>query len=272
MFCKLWVVSPIYRQPQTQHPRAFSGLRRPPFPKDRMSEPNPMPAFRLGCGTTVCGYRLLRRLGHGWEGTSYLAQEAFSGVVRRVKFYRSMDGQHADQVGHVAATYDRLAATGAVPVYHNMGVWRRGRQSIPFLAFDYIDGQPLSKMLMPGRWRRGWTDRKAVDVLAVLAGKLAAVQDTGLAIGDFPHGHNIMVTPDQDAVWCDITAGWLDEPFTDQAADAANFFTILDLLATHQPESPLIVTVCRRLARFRDRRRWRGGFARIAALLEPFTA
>ena len=92
-----------------------------------MSEPNPMPAFRLGCGAVVCGYRLLRRLGHGGGGTSYLAQEEFSGLVRRVKFYRSMDGRHADQVGHVAATYDRLATTGAVPAYHHMGVWRRGR-------------------------------------------------------------------------------------------------------------------------------------------------
>lgn len=58
-----------------------------PFPKARMTSPNPMPAYRLGRGTVVCGYRLLRPLGHGWEGTCYLAQEEFSGVVRRMKLY-----------------------------------------------------------------------------------------------------------------------------------------------------------------------------------------
>ncbi|TAN50005.1 MAG: hypothetical protein EPN26_10625, partial [Rhodospirillales bacterium] len=60
-----------------------------------------------------------------------------------MKFYRSMDGGHADQVGHVAATFDRLAPTGAVPVYHHMGVWQRGRRSIPFLVFDFVEGRPL---------------------------------------------------------------------------------------------------------------------------------
>lgn len=237
-----------------------------------MTSPNPMPAYRLGRGSVVCGYRLLRPLGYGWEGTCYLAQEEFSGVIRRVKFYRSMDGRHADQVGHVAATFDRLAHTGAVPAYHHMGVWQRGRRSIPFMVFDFVEGRPLVQTLAPERWRRGWDDRRAVAVLASLAGKLAAVHAAGLAIGDFPHGHNILVTPEQDAVWCDITAGWQNEPFTDLAADAANFFTILDSMAAHQPVSPLIAAVRRRLNRLRDRRRWAGGFERITALLEPFTA
>ena len=73
-------------------------------------------------------------------------------------------------------------------------------------------------------------------------------------------------------MWCDITAGWLGEPFTDQAEDAAGFFSILDGMAAHQPESPLIAVIRRRLDRLRHRRRWAGGFERIAALLHPFTA
>jgi hypothetical protein len=237
-----------------------------------MTSPNPTPAYRLGRGRVVCGYRLLRPLGHGWEGTCYLAQEEFSGVVRRVKFYRSMDGRHADQVGHVAATFDRLAHTGAVPAYHHMGVWQRGRRSIPFLVTGFIEGRPLVQTLAAGRWRRGWDERRAVAVLASLAGKLAAIHATGLAIGDFAQGHNILVRGQADAVWCDITAGWVGEPFTDQAEDAAGFYSILDGMAAHQPDAPLIAAVRRRLDRLRHRRRWAGGFERIAALLEPFTA
>ncbi|TAN53899.1 MAG: hypothetical protein EPN26_06550 [Rhodospirillales bacterium] len=183
-----------------------------------------------------------------------------------------MDGRHADQIGHVAATFDRLASTGAVPAYHHMGVWQRGRRSIPFMVFDFVEGRPLVRTLAPERWRRGWDERRAVAVLASLAGKLAAIHATGLAIGDFSQGHNILVRGQADPVWCDITAGWVGEPFTDQAEDAAGFFSILDCMAAHQPESPLITAICRRLNRLRDRRRWAGGFERIAALLEPFTA
>lgn len=231
-----------------------------------MTEPNPTPAFRLGCGTVVSGYRLVRCLGRGWESTSYLATEVHSGVVRRLKFYRQDESLDLDYLGHVGVTFEALAPTGAVPTYHHMGVWRRGRDSVPFLVFEYVEGRPLGALLQAGRWRRGWSDRRGLQVLAALADKLAAIHAMGLAAGDVT-GDNVLVTPDSDVRLVDIEAGWPGEPNTDMADDGESFFMILGTMAEHEPVSPLMVKVRRKLERFRARKRWTGAFASMAAIL-----
>lgn len=234
-----------------------------------MSEPNPTPAIRLGRGTIVAGYRPQCCLGRGWEGTSYLATELRSGVPRRLKFYR-IDGLHElPRVGHIAATFERLGSTEAVPRYHHMGLWKRSRrETIPFLAFDYIEGRALTGLLAGGRWHRRWTDVIALTLLAAIARKLAAVHKLGYAVGDFGEGANILVTRNYNPVWCDLGTGLPGEPNHDRDSDLGEFFTILDRLAEHEPASLLVRRAAKRLARFRDGEVGGGTLDKVACRIE----
>ncbi|MCW2244984.1 hypothetical protein M2352_000575 [Azospirillum fermentarium] len=239
-----------------------------------MDEVKPVPAFRLRQGCEVAGYTLLHPVGRGWESTSYLAAEHLSGAMRRLKLYRLYDPGDIAAIGHAAATFERLHGTGAVPTYHHMGIWRRNaRESVPFLAFGFIDGEPLVRLLKPGRWRRGWNEMTGLRLLSAMAGKLAAVHALGLAVGDFADGNNVIVQDRRDPVWCDLDPGSPDEPNQDQANDLEQWFTILDAMAKHEPVSPLIAQAVRRLGRIRSRRFRAGTMSeiveRLSLLLEP---
>lgn len=235
-----------------------------------MYEAKPTPAFRLGRGCEVANYTLLRPVGRGWESTNYLAAERHSGAVRRLKFYRAARDDDLTDIGHVAATFERLHGTGAVPPYHHMDIWRRNtRESVPFLAFGFIDGEPLTRLLKPGRWHRRWTDRMGLRLLSAIAGKLAAVHATGFAVGDFADGNNLLVRERRDPVWCDLAPGTSDEPNRDQATDLEHFFTILDAMAELEPISDLIGRAVKRLGRIRTRRYRKDTMAEIVDRLSP---
>lgn len=217
-------------------------------------EANPTPAFRLGRGNVVAGYKLLRCLGRGWESTNYLAAEQHSGAIRRLKFYRGHEPDNLELLGHIATIFERFHPTTAVPTYHHMGVWQRNRREIiPFLVFGYIEGKPLNGLLHPRRWHRRWTDVTGLQVLAAIAWKLAAVHDLGYAVGEFPDGVNILVTRDWEPLWCDLDPGFPGEPNEDQPGDLEQFFTILDALAEHKPASRLVARAVKRLGRMRSR-------------------
>lgn len=235
-----------------------------------MCEVKPVPAFRLGRGCEVAGYTLLHPVGRGWESTSYLAAERLSGAVRRLKFYRAYDSGDIAAVGHVAATFDRLHGTGAVPAYHHMDIWRRNaRESAPFLALGFIDGVPLTRLLQPGRWRRGWSDMTGLRLLSAIAAKLAAVHALGLGVGDFQDGNNIIVKNRRDPVWCDLDAGTPDEPNRDRETDLWHWFTLLDAMAEHRPVSPLIARAVRKLGRIRNRHFRADSMTEIVGRLSP---
>lgn len=217
---------------------------------------NPTPAFRLGCGTPVAGYTLLRCLGRGWESTSYLATEPYSSTLRRLKFYRISDDWDRERMLRVPATFEALAATGAVPPYHHAGSWwRNGREEIPFLVFGYIDGKPLTSYLVRRRWGRAWRPEGAARALGAMAAKLAAVHALGRAVGDFEGGANVMVPASGGAVWCDLDVGTPEGPNLDMANDRDDFFSVLDRMLGVEPVSPLIKRIARALMPFRTRKR-----------------
>lgn len=234
---------------------------------------NPTPAFRLGCGCVVAGYRLLRCLGRGWESTSYLATEEASGVLRRLKFYRPSNEWPPGFLGHTAATFDLLHPTGAVPAYHHMGVWQRNRrEAIPYLVLNYIDGVPLTKMLDRGRWGRTWRPEQALRLAASMARRIAAVHALGRALGDFEYGNNIMVLADGCAMWCDLGPGSPELPNDWYEGDRIDFFTTLDRLLALQPVAPALERAARAIGRWRGCRVRQQTFARISAVLDDLEA
>ncbi len=231
-------------------------------------EPNPTPAYRVRSGSVVAGYRLIRRIGRGWESTSYLAESA-SGMMCRVKLYRDTD---ADHVRLTASAFERFHVTGIVPRCHEMGIWlRNARDKIPFLVFDYIEGKPLTTILRPGCWRRSWRPETALGVLRRMATKIAAVHKLGRAVGDFEHGSNILLRSDGDAVWCDLDPGSPDEPNTWIEGDRGHFFSVVDRLAAHQPANGTIQHAAKVLSPFRDCRVTERTFGRVVRALDPTT-
>lgn len=234
---------------------------------------NPTPAFRLGCGCVVAGYRLLRCLGRGWESTSYLATEEASGVLRRLKFYRPCSDRPPGYLGHTAATFDLLHPIGAVPAYHHMSVWQRNRREhIPYLVFGYIDGMPLTKLLDRGRWGRAWRPEMALGLLASMARRIAAAHALGRALGDFEYGNNIMVLTNGGAMWCDLDPGSPDEPNDWYEGDRNDLFTTLDRLLALQPVAPAVERAARAIGRWRGCRVRQQTFERISAVLSELEA
>lgn len=235
-------------------------------PNSSLPDRNPTPAFRLGKGRQIHGYRLISCLGNGWEGTSYLAHEELTGAVRRLKFFRTNTEEEVRQVRTIASTWNRLSQSGAVPTYHHMGIWQRhGEEEIPFVVTDYVEGIPFPTFLASKKWN----DREMIAILGRIAQKLAATHALGLAIGDFEHGTNILLTQDHQPFWCDIAPGEKRKPFRGIAADAEDFFSIVDaVLSQLEPSSAAIQTLSS-TNNFRDQTWRKGTFRRVAKTLCP---
>jgi len=194
----------------------------------RSGRPRPL---LLASGTLVHGYRIVRYLGHGWEGIAYRAVEQLTGAVRVLKVYEVSNSREFDYVCHVARSFERLAASGAVARYHHMGEYRSiAARHYAYLVLDHIPGPPLARLLTR---KRTWGRRTACAIGLRLWSRLAAAHRLGRAIGDFEGGNNIVVAPGAWPLFCDIEAGTPTSPNTRYKQDVLLLAALIHRLGRH---------------------------------------
>jgi eukaryotic-like serine/threonine-protein kinase len=169
-------------------------------------------------------YRVIRRLGAGGMGEVYLAEDGRLG--RRVAL-KVIGG-----TGEEAAARKRLIreARAAAAIDHPgvCTIYEVSDGPVPFIAMQYIDGEPLS-----GRLQRAVSQPEVVQVALQLARSLAAAHLHGIIHRDIKP-QNVMITRDDRAILLDfglarITAA---EPLSKLTATG----TIVGTLSYMSPE------------------------------------
>jgi serine/threonine protein kinase len=204
----------------------------------------PQPSFRLGINRKIDNYKLLRCLGHGWEGTAYLAQERGSHAIRVLKFYRLYDDVTSKYLTQVARICESLGQMSVTARYFHSGQWYRQAEKLPYCVFEHLDGIRFEHLLKRKHWARGWGETEAIGTISMLAFKLALAHDQGFALGDFENGNNIILCRNNDPVWCDASFVAEDgKPNRDFREDWRMLLLIVEQLAMRKPRSRQIAKI-----------------------------
>lgn len=147
-----------------------------------MPSTQPQP-FRLKRDAVIAGkYRVLSRLGSGWEGEVHRVAEVRTGIERAAKLFYP----ERDPGGRVSAWYarklDRLRSCPILIPYLTLEEIELRGQSVHMLVSELVPGEVLSRFLrrQPGR-------HLAVFEALVLLRQLAAGLETIHALSDY-HG------------------------------------------------------------------------------------
>jgi eukaryotic-like serine/threonine-protein kinase len=115
------------------------------LPKLRAAPPRLRDDGSLGAGTIIGPYRLLRELGHGGMGAVWFAERTDGLLKRPVALKLPHSGVHGAQLKErFARERDILAALSHPHIarLYDAGV---ADDEQPFLALEYVDGQPLGE-------------------------------------------------------------------------------------------------------------------------------
>lgn len=166
---------------------------------------------RLEPGAVVGNYRIVRRLGRGWEATTYLAQEIPTGARRALRLIWEEDAEVTKRFVHRARFFERLAHTGAVARYHHMGAaFVDGDvRVLLYQVFEYVQGLELRDHLKSIAGSASERETQALALLAKIADTIARVHRENLALGDFDSGVNVILRRGSGSpVFVDCEPGW----------------------------------------------------------------
>lgn len=165
-------------------------------------------------GDDIGAYRVIGYLGTGHESDVYLVKHKGTDRKYSLKLLRGRNAPEA--VESAVVFYRKLAYCNAVKRLRRVGVLpsQRSVGRRYYLVFDYIQGISLDCYLA-GNYQL------PIPVLIFrLAQALQRIHRTGLAIGDFSQGRNILVEKDtQRLLFCDLDYGEAGYPNQDQGED-----------------------------------------------------
>jgi serine/threonine protein kinase len=145
-----------------------------------MNEPGGVPAP----GTRIHQYELIRQLGSGGMGTVFLARDMRLGRRVAIKFLHATAPEIAKRFILEARATARCSHENIV-VIHEVGEF----QGSPFMVLEYLQGQPLNKLV--GNQRLPPT--RAVELLVPVVRALACAHAQGIVHRDLKPD-NILVT------------------------------------------------------------------------------
>ncbi len=177
--------------PSPSPPQGSRALERPLPPREDsrtilepraagMSEPGALPAP----GTRIHQYELIRQLGSGGMGTVFLARDMRLGRRVAIKFLHATAPEIAKRFILEARATARCSHENIV-VIHEVGEF----QGSPFMVLEFLQGQPLNKIV--GKQRL--PPARAVELLVPVVRALACAHAHGIVHRDLKPD-NILVT------------------------------------------------------------------------------
>jgi serine/threonine protein kinase len=149
-------------------------------------------SFEFESGTVVAGkYRIVERLGAGWEGEVYLIKEKATGIERTAKFFYPQRNQRDKALKFYARKLHKLRQCQIVIHYHTQEKTTFTDIPISFLVSEYVQGELLSEFLQRQPGNR-LTPFQAVHLLHALATGIGCIHQKGEYHGDL-HPDNIIV-------------------------------------------------------------------------------
>src|SRR5206468_2516904 len=131
-------------------------------------------------------YEIIRELGSGAFGTVYLGRDPLLNRFVAIKVPKESRRQTPAfmerfwREGRNAARLDEHR--GIVRVYD---VGEDEEKGIPYLVFEYVEGEPLHERLAPRRWsQKRPTFREIAEIVAEIAQALASAHSNGVTHRD----------------------------------------------------------------------------------------
>ena len=147
---------------------------------------------------TVGHYTIDHELGHGQNGTVYLARDM---RLDRPVALKVLDRGGENAWGE-ALEEARLASAldhRHICTVYDVGEDETGDRSLPYIAMEYVEGRSLAETLEAGPLDRLMVLRYATQ----LCEALAYAHERGVAHGDVK-ASNVLITPDAEAKWVDF--------------------------------------------------------------------
>jgi serine/threonine protein kinase len=156
------------------------------------SRPRAIDAFEFEPGTVLADkYRVIEKLGRGWEGEVYLVREKGTGIERSVKLFFPQRNVGNRKVRFYAKKLHKLRSCPILIQYHTQEHVDYEGTVITLLVSDFIEGELLKDFVrrQPGR-RLGFF--QGLHLLHGLAAGMERIHQMGEYHGDL-HDENIII-------------------------------------------------------------------------------
>lgn len=160
--------------------------------KSAASASGKLTTFDFAPGTVLLKkYRIIEKLGEGWEGEVYRVREALTGVIRAAKFFFPHRNVKNQALKFYARKLHKLRHCPAAIQYVTEERMMVQGQEVRFLISELAEGRVLSEFLKQHPGAR-LTPFEALHLLHALSSGMAAVHQLRESHGDL-HTQNVMV-------------------------------------------------------------------------------
>jgi hypothetical protein len=149
-------------------------------------------SFNLPAGRMIGGkYRVVAKLGGGWEGEVYKVVESRTGATRAAKLFFPHRNEKDKAVTIYARKLERLRRCRIVIQYHHSETIRHQKQPITCLISEFVEGELLARFI-ERQPRKRLSSFEALHLVYALARGLEEIHAAREYHGDI-HDGNVMV-------------------------------------------------------------------------------
>lgn len=146
-------------------------------------------SFEIRKGTVINDYKIVKRLGKGWEGEVYQVVEEYSGGKRVLKIFNPAE-YRSKQIGKYCSKFETLSGVQGVIRYYHAGYWED--RDAYYLVMEYFEGRDLGELS-----KKPWPVFKALRTVRKVCHIINDCHSEKICVGDL-HAGNILV----DSIGC----------------------------------------------------------------------